>query len=206
MERSGELATHWDTVYRTKAPDSVSWFQKDPVASLKMIAGAQLDPGASVIDVGGGTSFLADRLLDLGYRPAVLDVSAVALEITKARLGSRGDRVEWFVEDVLGFDPPHRWDLWHDRAVFHFLTAETDRAAYWSVVRRSLAEAGTAVIATFGPNGPERCSGLPTVRYGPEELLDEAGEDFAIASTAVEAHTTPGGGSQEFVYVALKRG
>jgi hypothetical protein len=205
MDRSDELATHWDTVYRTKAPDSVSWFQKEPAVSLDLIAKAELRDGASILDVGGGTSFLVDRLLDLGYAPGVLDVSSVALELTKTRLGSRRTQVEWFVGDVQSFSPPHPWDLWHDRAVFHFLTAPRDRASYWSVLRKSLSQEGTAVIATFGPNGPQRCSGLPTVRYGPEDLQREAGEGFALTHTAVETHVTPGGGLQEFVYVSLRR-
>jgi SAM-dependent methyltransferase len=205
MDRSGERASHWDTVYGTKAPDSVSWFQVDPATSLKLIAGAGLRPGASVLDVGAGTSFLVDRLLDLGYKPGVLDVSSVALDMTKKRLGSDGTKVEWLVADVLNYEPSHRWDLWHDRAVFHFLTDEADRAAYWSVVRDCLNRDGKAVIATFGPNGPQRCSGLPTARYGPEELLREAGSGFVLADSVVDMHLTPGGNSQEFVYVLLSR-
>ena len=205
LDRSAELATHWDSVYGTKGPSAVSWFQRDPVVSLEMIASAKLGAGGSVLDVGGGTSFLVDRLLDLGYRAGVLDLSAIALAMTKVRLGSRADQVEWFVGDVLTFESPHGWDLWHDRAVFHFLTSSRDRRSYWTVAGQCLAPGGTAVVATFGPNGPERCSGLATVRYRPEELLREAGEGFALVDTAVENHLTPGGVAQEFVYVALRR-
>ena len=158
-----------------------------------------------VLDVGGGTSFLADRLLALGYKVGVMDISEVALDQSKARLGTEATAVEWIHADVLNFVPRHPWDVWHDRAVFHFLTDQRDRLAYKSTLLRTLASDGVAVIATFGPNAPERCSGLPTVRYSAELLARELGEDFVLTADALELHRTPRGETQAFVYCAFRR-
>ena len=205
MSDSKRLAAHWNSVYRSKASTDVSWFQAEPTLSLELIASAGIRTGAAVLDVGGGTSFLADRLLALGYRVGVMDVSALALDQARARLGTKAAAVEWIHADVLNFVPSHRWDVWHDRAVFHFLTDQRDRLAYRATLLRTLASDGVAVIATFGPNAPERCSGLPTVRYGPGVLARELGDDLVLTADRLDLHRTPRGKIQEFVYCAFRR-
>ena len=196
---------HWNGVYLSKASTDVSWFQAEPTFSLEFIASAGTRSGAAVLDVGGGTSLLADRLLTLGYRVGVMDISALALDQARARLGTESAAVEWLHADVRKFVPSHPWDIWHDRAVFHFMTDQRDRLAYRATLLRTLSSDGTAVIATFGPNAPERCSGLPTVRYSAELLARELGEDFVLTADALELHRTPRGETQEFVYCAFRR-
>ena len=196
---------HWNSVYRSKTLTDVSWFQAEPTFSLEFIASARTKVGAAVLDVGGGTSLLTDRLLTLGYRVGVMDISALALDQARARIGTESAAVEWLHADVREFVPSHPWDIWHDRAVFHFMTDQGDRLAYKAALLRALASDGTAVIATFGPNAPERCSGLPTVRYSAELLARELGEELVLTADALELHRTPRGETQEFVYCAFRR-
>jgi hypothetical protein len=195
---------HWAGVYSAKAADSVSWYQAEPALSLELIERAAAAP-ARVIDVGGGTSFLVDRLLEKGYRPAVLDIAAEPLEVVKARLGSAAKDVDWFVADVTTFNPSTTWDVWHDRAVFHFLTDGQDRSRYRQSLLRATEPGSGVIVATFGPDGPDRCSGLPTVRYAPEDLLREFGAGFELVEAATEEHQTPGGNTQAFSYCRFRR-
>lgn len=198
---------HWDEVYRSKSPDSVSWYQPRLERSLGWIERCGLDRRAHVVDVGGGASTLVDDLLARGFdRVSVADISAAALAHAKARLGDGARSVRWIVGDATTpiFDEDSV-DLWHDRAVFHFLTAPERRDAYVEGLRRSLRLGGFVIIATFGPHGPERCSGLPVTRYASSEIAALLGGGFEIIDVADEQHTTPSGASQEFAYVLLKR-
>jgi hypothetical protein len=195
---------HWARIYATKAIGSVSWYQAEPTLSLDMIARAAAPP-ARVIDVGGGTSFLVDRLLEKGYQPAVLDIAAEPLDVVKSRLGPAAKEVDWLVADVTMFHPSKKWDVWHDRAVFHFLMEGQDRDRYRKSVLRATVIGSSVIVATFGPHGPVRCSGLPTVRYSPEELRLELGPGFELVETAKEDHQTPGGSTQSFIYCRFRR-
>ncbi len=192
---------HWDAIYTTKAESELSWFEPTPTVSLRMIASAHLAPDACAIDIGGGESRLVDELLARGVRClAVLDVSHAALERTRARLGREGSCVSLITADVTAewsFSPVQ---LWHDRAVFHFLTEAGDRARYRERMAALIVPGGTAIVATFAPDGPEQCSGLPVVRYSPESLAAELGEPFVLVQSEMHAHRTPGGKVQRFQY------
>lgn len=198
------MQDHWSGVYSTKAADSVSWFQDEPTLSLELIR-QSCAPPARVIDVGGGASFLVDRLLAEGYTPAVLDISSEPLQLVQARLGAAAARVGWIVADVTKYVAPEPWDVWHDRAVFHFLTEAQDRAAYREAVLGSTGAGSTVIIATFGPEGPTRCSGLPTMRYAPAQLAAELGAGFELREHRLELHHTPSGAAQQFVYCRFVR-
>jgi len=190
---------HWEQVYTDKAPDEVSWHQDSPTFSLTLLREAGLTPDASVIDVGGGASNLVDHLLDRGFSDVtVLDLAGKALERARNRLGERADRVEWIEADVTGFEPERTYALWHDRAVFHFLTEPADREAYLAALRQAIPVQSFVVVATFSPEGPEKCSGLPVVRYSPEELQEELGRGFALKAVHTETHVTPQGKEQAF--------
>lgn len=193
---------HWDAVYRTKRPDQVSWYRPHLERSLGFLQAANLDRAAGIIDVGGGASSFVDDVLDLGYgNVTVLDLSEAALQTARARLGERAARVRWICADVTRAPLPERaFDFWHDRAVFHFLRDPQARADYVAAVRRSVKPGGYIVVATFGPHGPEKCSGLEVLRFSPETLHAEFGADFAKVGSATEMHTTPWGSEQEFVY------
>ena len=193
---------HWDAVYRTKAPDQVSWFSPHLERSIAFIEGASLPREAAILDVGGGASTLVDDLLDRGYtQVSVLDLSAAAIACAQERLGPRAGLVTWRVADITTADlPDHSVDVWHDRAVFHFLREAEDRARYVAMVRRVLKPRGHIVVATFGPDGPERCSGLEVVRFGADALHGQFGGSFQKVASATEAHTTPWGSVQQFVY------
>jgi len=193
---------YWDAVYRTKPADGVSWFRPHLERSLAFLEGTKLALDARVIDVGGGASTLVDDLLERGYvNVTVLDLSQAALDATQARLGERAARVQWLCADVTDARLPEAaYDFWHDRAVFHFLRDPASRARYVDAVRRSLKPGGHIVVATFGPHGPEKCSGLEVMRFSAEALHDEFGSDFAREADATEMHTTPWGTEQEFVY------
>lgn len=196
---------HWNQVYRTKATDNVSWYQHRPEVSLSLIAASGIDRNAGIIDVGGGASVLVDCLLDSGYsRLAVLDVSAVALAHSRARLGHRAAVIEWFESDVTAFNPPHRYGLWHDRAVFHFLTLAEDRRNYLASLRNSLQTGGSVIIATFALDGPAKCSGLDVVRYDEQSMLAELGTEFQLLEIRHEVHLTPWQSEQRFIYFRLK--
>ncbi len=193
---------HWDRVYGTKEPDAVSWYRPRLDRSLAFIDGAGLDRGDPIVDVGGGTSTLVDDLLDRGYRDVtVLDISPVAIDRAKARLGARATDVRWIVGDVTRIAlPEERYAFWHDRAVFHFLTGEEERRAYVAAVHHALRADGHIVVATFGPAGPEQCSGLDVARYDPDALHAEFGRGFRKVGSSTEHHMTPWGSDQEFVY------
>lgn len=200
-----EAKAHWERAYGVRPDEAQSWYQPDPALSLALIT-QEAESGASVLDVGGGTSLLVDELLARGYRPSVLDIAGNALELSKARLGERAAGVEWFEGDVTTFDSPHPWDVWHDRAVFHFLTDPKARAAYAEVAARSIRPGGAAIIATFALTGPERCSGLPTVRYDGASLAVELGASFRLEDERWETHRTPDGREQDFLYCVFRRG
>ncbi len=192
---------HWDRVYRNRDETEVSWFQSQPTVSLRLIDAASLDQDTRIIDVGGGVSRLVDHLLERGYRHlGVLDMSPFALELARARLGPRAEGVEWFATDIAEFRSPHPWDLWHDRAVFHFLTDEGDRDAYREALLGALAPSGQVVIGTFGPEGPQKCSGLDVRRYDAERLGQTLGDEFDLLDEELEEHVTPGGSVQQYLF------
>jgi ubiquinone/menaquinone biosynthesis C-methylase UbiE len=192
---------HWNQIYQTKGPQEVSWYQRHPDVSLALVAASGASKDGGVIDVGGGTSTLVDCLLDAGYtRVAVLDVSSAALAHARARLGRREPEVEWFDADVTTFAPPRRFGLWHDRAVFHFLTEADDRRAYVAALRRTVSPGGSVVMATFAIDGPRTCSGLDVVRYDEQSIVAELGSEFRLQEARRETHTTPWQSEQRFVY------
>jgi trans-aconitate methyltransferase len=197
---------HWESVYATKAPDQVSWFQRSAEASLAMIRASGIAKHGAIIDIGGGASVLVDELLNAGFDDVtVLDIAQGALSASEARLGARAKQVQWIVADILSWTPPRRFALWHDRAVFHFLTAAEDRAAYRAVLERALEPGGHLVLAAFAPDGPERCSGLPVHRWSAEALADELGAEFRLLASCHEAHLTPGGATQNFLWCRFRR-
>lgn len=193
---------HWDHVYSTKPVDAVSWYQPHAEQSLALIRGTGTARSGAIIDVGGGASTLVDDLLAEGYTDlTVLDLSAAALESARRRLGPRAGLVTWLEGDVTAVElPAHHYDVWHDRAVFHFLTEEEDRKAYVASVLRSVKPLGHVIVATFAEDGPSQCSGLPVVRYSPEQLHAEFGTAFALLKQEREAHHTPLGTVQKFIY------
>ena len=194
--------SHWEHIYETKDVTNVSWFQPHAVLSVRLIRATGLDTTARIIDVGGGASTLVDDLLSNGYEEVtVLDISGAALQRSKDRLGQRAESVTWVEADITQANlPEDYYDLWHDRAVFHFLTDESDRAAYVRTVQRSVKTGGHIIVASFGLGGPEKCSGLNVVRYSPESMHDEFGDDFELVDSTTETHHTPFGTDQEFVY------
>jgi SAM-dependent methyltransferase len=198
--------THWDTVYETKAPNEVSWFEPHASKSVELIRSTGLASGEPIIDVGGGASFLVEDLVAAGYSDlTVLDISTVVLEKLRVRLGSARSRVTILHQDVLSFQPQRQYALWHDRAVFHFLIDPHDRKRYVDVLRRAVRPTGHVIIATFGPDGPQRCSGLPTMRYDHRELVGEIGPDFQLAGWSLVVHHTPSGSPQQFLYSRFTR-
>jgi ubiquinone/menaquinone biosynthesis C-methylase UbiE len=198
---------HWEKVYTTKATSAVSWFQPHADLSLGLIVATGVGRDASIIDVGGGASTLADDLLANGFtNVSVLDLSAAALAAARERLGSRAADVRWIEADITGADlPANQYDVWHDRAVFHFLTSPEDRAAYVKTVFRSVKPGGYVIVATFAEDGPDHCSGLPVMRYRAGELHAEFGESFTLLDHRKEAHHTPSGTVQQFVYCYCRR-
>lgn len=201
-----DRSDHWESVYRQKAERELSWHQDDPSVSLDLADVARLTADTSVIDIGGGTSRLAAALLGRGLRDVtVLDLSQAALDAARARLGPEGHRVTWIAADVTRWTPGRRFGLWHDRAAFHFLVDPADRAAYIARLGRALAPGGHAIIATFAPDGPEKCSGLPVVRYSPETLAQELGEGFAPVTHRLHDHQTPRGARQSFQFSLFRK-
>ena len=193
---------HWENIYQTKQADSVSWFQEHALRSLEIIRAIGAPMDAHIIDVGGGASTLVDDLLDDGYRQvSVLDLSASALEVAHKRLGTKGNAVSWIAGDIRDVNlPDQAYDIWHDRAVFHFLIDPADRAAYVRQVMKAVKPGGHVIVATFAPDGPEQCSGLPVARYAPDQLHREFGPIFDLIEHTSEAHKTPWGAVQHFVY------
>lgn len=199
---------HWEHVYTTKATDAVSWFQEHAEKSLQLIRATGLPLSAAIIDVGGGASTLVDDLLAEGYSNlTVLDLSAAALSAAKKRLGSGANLVNWMEADITKVELQiNAFDIWHDRAVFHFLTEPQDRVAYVQAVLRALKPGGHIIVATFAEDGPTRCSGLPVMRYSPEELHAEFGEPFALVQHEKASHQTPSGSVQQFTYCCCRKG
>lgn len=198
---------HWEKVYSTKATDAVSWFQPHAGYSLSLINAAGVGRDAAVIDVGGGASILVDDLLANGFtNVTVLDLSAAALAAARKRLGTCASEVQWIEADITKADmPANRYDVWHDRAVFHFLTSPEDRAAYVRAVFHSVRPGGHVIVATFAEDGPVQCSGLPVMRYCADELHAEFGDAFSLLNHRKEAHQTPSGTVQQFVYCYCRR-
>lgn len=201
-----DAKTHWEGVYTQKAVNEVGWYKPDFAVSLGLIEEAAANKTARIIDVGGGASLLVDSLLDRGYEHlAVLDIAASALEHAKRRLGDKAPDVQWIVADIRETADLGTFDVWHDRAVFHFLVDAADRRKYVELARKTIPVGGHAVIATFASSGPQKCSGLDTCRYSSEELAEELGEGFELVKEVPEVHTTPSGKSQAFVYALLRR-
>jgi 2-polyprenyl-3-methyl-5-hydroxy-6-metoxy-1,4-benzoquinol methylase len=201
-----ERQAHWNHVYTTNAEDEVSWFQERPTNSLEFIRVSGVGKDAAIIDVGGGESRLVDDLLNEGYGDiSVLDVSEQAIATTKARLGQHTSRVTWIIADVTAWEPERAYDLWHDRAAFHFLTEPADRQAYVERLLKALRPGGHAIISTFALDGPERCSGLPIVRYGAASLGGILGPSFELAETRNHEHHTPMDRIQRFQFSWFRR-
>lgn len=200
-----ERKEHWETVYTNKSPNEVSWTEKVPQTSLDFIHSFGIDKSASIIDIGGGDSRLVDCLLDEGYTNiSVLDISAKALERAQTRLGDRASQVNWIVSDINDFNPESGFDIWHDRAVFHFLTERSDIDSYSDLVDRSVLK--HMVIGTFSENGPQRCSALDITQYSKEELSDRFIEKFEVTHSLNVDHTTPFDTVQNFSFCGfLKR-
>jgi SAM-dependent methyltransferase len=198
---------HWEKVYQTKQPTEVSWYRPHLNLSLRLIADAAADHGAQIIDVGGGESTLVDDLVRRGYRNVtVLDLSETALAIARQRIGPAADCGQWLHGDVTTFPLPSRaYDVWHDRAVFHFLTNAGDRVAYVEQVAHAVKTGGHVIVATFGPDGPTKCSGLDVVRYDAEALHGEFGARFNLVDHVTELHETPWGTSQQFIYCYCRK-
>lgn len=198
---------HWERIYTIKTPDSVSWFQEHADQSLRLIHNTRLGRDAAIIDVGGGASRLADDLAAEGYTDlTVLDLSSAALVVAKQRLGKHADNMHWMEGDITRAEfPVHRFDIWHDRAVFHFLTDPADRHAYVERVMRAVRPGGHVIVATFAEDGPDKCSGLPVMRYQPETLHAEFGGAFLLVEHEKEAHHTPSGTVQQFVYCYCRK-
>jgi SAM-dependent methyltransferase len=197
---------HWENVYTTKTEKEVSWFQENPAPSLDLIEAANLPEDAAIIDIGGGASRLVDDLLTRKFhRLTILDLSGAALAAAKERLGSRGTHVQWIIADVTKWDPAQTYDLWHDRAAFHFLTDHTDQSAYVDRLKKAVKPGGHVIIGTFAPDGPERCSGLPIVRHDATTLGKILGDDFTLMDTRRHDHVTPWGAVQRFQFSAFRR-
>lgn len=197
-----DAQTHWERMYTAKAPDADSWFRPHLETSLELIERVAPDRCSSIIDVGGGESALVDDLLIRGYGDiTVLDISQTAINANKSRLGKESEDVHWLVADITKADLDlSEWDVWHDRAVFHFLTAQDDRVAYVRQVARSLKRGGHVIVSTFGPEGPTKCSGLEVVRYDADSLHREFGVHFRLLGSSKELHRTPFGTTQQFLY------
>jgi 2-polyprenyl-3-methyl-5-hydroxy-6-metoxy-1,4-benzoquinol methylase len=195
---------HWETVYETKRPDQVSWTQETPKTSLEFINSFGLKKTAKIIDVGGGDSKLVDYLLDEEFENiSVLDISAKALEKTKKRLGERANKVNWIVSDITDFEPNMTFDVWHDRATFHFLTTTEQIKKYIKTARKSVS--GFLIIGTFSENGPKKCSGLEIKQYNENELVSELKDGFDKIKCITEDHLTPSNTMQNFLFCSFKR-
>ena len=198
--------SHWEGVYTTKGEDQVSWFQETPALSLELIDFVGATKTSAIIDIGAGASRLADCLVSRGYEHlTVLDISAAALAAARSRMGEKANRVTWIRADVTAWEPPQSYDLWHDRAAFHFLTLPNDQSAYIARLRRALRPGGHAIIATFAPDGPERCSGLVVSRYDATALAATLGSGFELIDTRRHEHVTPSRAMQKFQFSTFRR-
>lgn len=197
---------HWEGVYTSKGEKEVSWYQDNPAPSLDLIALTGASRGTTIVDIGGGASRLVDRLLAQNFeRVTVLDLSAAALDTAKARLGESAKKVRWEVADITQWNPPARYDLWHDRAALHFLNQPADQSAYAERVKRAVNPGGYVIIGTFAPDGPERCSGLPVVRHDAASLSQILGPDLELIDTRRHDHVTPWGSVQRFQFSTFRR-
>jgi 2-polyprenyl-3-methyl-5-hydroxy-6-metoxy-1,4-benzoquinol methylase len=197
---------HWEKVYSERQADEVSWFQEQPLKSLELIGKAGLTPEACIIDVGAGASVLSDRLLAEGHTcVAALDIAEASLAQSKERLGLEAAKVEWLTADATAFEPPRTYDLWHDRAVFHFMTEAGQREGYLRSLKRGLKAGGWLVLAAFALDGPEKCSGLPVVRYDAKSLGQALGAEYSLKEQAAETHKTPWDTEQRFNYYLFQR-
>ncbi|MGA8613387.1 MAG: class I SAM-dependent methyltransferase [Xanthobacteraceae bacterium] len=198
--------THWENVYQTKAEREVSWFEENPAVSLELIHATGVTAAASIVDIGGGASRLVDALLDASFGfVTVLDVSEHALAVAQARLGSRSAMAKWIAADVTAWRPSETYDVWHDRAAFHFLTDDRDRAAYAERVAQAVRRGGHVIIGTFAPDGPERCSGLLVLRHDAASLGAVLGSSFSLVESRNYTHPTPMGTSQRFQFSRFRR-
>ncbi len=197
---------HWEQVYSEKNPTEVSWYQQHPERSLELIRATGVDLAAACIDIGGGASTLVDRLLDAGYcNITVLDIAHAAIEQAKTRLAERANAVTWIEQDIIQFSVEAVFEVWHDRAVFHFLTDPLDRSSYVHAMTRALKPGAHAIIAGFALDGPEKCSGLEVMRYSPESLSAVLGDSFELVETRAESHLTPNASTQSFLYCRFKK-
>jgi len=205
MSDAGRQA-HWEKVYATKGEKEVSWFQENPAPSLELIALTGLSEEAAIIDIGGGASRLVDDLLARKFRRlTVLDLSGAALAAARERLGDRGTDVQWVIADVTKWEPTETYDLWHDRAAFHFLIDHADQSAYVDRLKKAVNLGGYVIIGTFAPDGPERCSGLQILRHDAATLAKTLGSDFVLIDTRRHEHATPWGAIQRFQFSTFRR-
>lgn len=202
-----ETKAHWEHIYSSRTVTEVSWFQEHADRSLQCIRKANILPGQAIIDVGGGASTLADDLLNAGYRQiTVLDLSAAALAAAQRRMGENARQVRWMEADILDTElPRHAYDVWHDRAVFHFLTSPHERERYVQTVLHAVKPGGLVIVATFAEDGPEKCSGLPVVRYSASSLHGTFGDPFILLGHEQESHRTPAGNEQRFIYCFCRK-
>jgi len=199
-----ERKEHWERVYAEKSPSEVSWYQLQPELSLRLIQNCKLEKNEAVIDVGGGASVLVDHLYQAGWEKlSVLDISSRSMEHAKNRLGEKAQHIDWIVADITEFKSSHTYSLWHDRAVFHFLTAPLDRKKYVDVLNRSLKSGGFLILAAFSIGGPVKCSGLDIIQYDSQKLLGELGDTFELVEQAEEIHLTAANKEQQFCYFRL---
>ncbi|MEI7663588.1 MAG: class I SAM-dependent methyltransferase [Bacteroidota bacterium] len=197
---------HWEEIYKTKKPGEVSWFQPTPSTSLDFVKYFNIPLGAKIIDIGGGDSFFADHLLDLGYRDiTVLDISESAFRRAKQRLGGRAEKVNWIVADAATFSPAMQYDFWHDRAAFHFLTEEQEIGHYIDAARQGIKPAGVLVIGTFSPDGAKKCSGIEIRQYSEETMQARVGKCFIKERCVVVDHLTPFDTVQKFIFCGFRR-
>ncbi len=198
--------THWENVYSSKGEAEVSWFQETPAPSLELLGLTGAQSSSAIIDIGGGASRFVDSLLAQGFESVtVLDLSAAALASARARLGSKGNRVKWIVADATEWQPSEIYDVWHDRATFHFLTGEKEQNAYIQRLKHALRVGGHVIIGTFALDGPEKCSGLPVARHSAESLAALLGTDFALVDSRRHEHSTPWGAVQKFQFSTFQR-
>jgi SAM-dependent methyltransferase len=198
---------HWENVYATRAENEVSWFEDNPALSIELIGLARPAPQSAIVDIGGGASRLVDHLVARGFlHVSVLDISRASLEVAKKRLGDRATLVQWIAADVTEWSPAQTFDIWHDRAAFHFLVDPADRAAYIACTKKAVARGGYVIIGTFAKDGPEKCSGLPVSRYDAEGLADQLGADFESLAGRRHHHTTPWNSEQRFQFCVFRRG
>lgn len=202
---TSDRQAHWNEVYASKADDNVSWFEANPTFSIRLIEAANARRG-SAVDIGGGASRMPEALLDLGFADvACLDLSTEALQVARRRLGARADHVRWIVSDVTRWQPDRSYDLWHDRAAFHFLTDPADQTRYAQVLDKALVHGSVAIIGTFAPDGPERCSGLPVAQHDGASIAAMLGSGFVLLSERRHDHRTPAGSVQKFQFSSFRK-